>query len=130
MEMSELQMYDLTPQDLTKSILYVTPDLLNSPVLPYKTSEFDLALCSDTIFQHGLSVSAMYTAIKELCRIATEIRIFPLLDSVGKISDELGPLMLYLQKNNFGVEVRAVSCKAEHGDNALLRIWSQTCEVS
>lgn len=100
------------------------------PVLSYKSHQFDLALCTDYIFYHSFSTHEIAAGVKELCRIAAEVRIFPLLDSAGKTSDELGPLMLFLQQNHFGVEVREVPYKTLRGSNAMLRIWSLACEVS
>lgn len=99
------------------------------PRLSYQTHQFDLALCADFIFYHSSSTQEIAASVKELCRIAAEVRIFPLLDEQGKTSDELGPLMLFLQQNNFGVEVREVPYKTLRGSNAMLRIWSQACEV-
>ena len=57
------------------------------------------------------------------------MRIFPLLDNQGKMSDELGPLMLSFQKKNYGVEVREVAYQTLKGGNAMLRIWEQECHI-
>lgn len=142
------QMYDLNSQDLSKTILdfhgdticlntmatqpdvHVTcADVAALPALPYKTHQFDLALCPDVIFDQSNEAAAMTTRIRELCRVAQEVRIFPLMDRCGKMRDEFGLLMLFLQKNHFGVEVREVPYKTSQGSSAMLRIWSQTCTV-
>jgi Methyltransferase domain len=99
------------------------------PKMPYKTHQFDLVLCTDFIFHHLLSSEDIAFIVKELCRVATEVRIFPLLDNQGKTSEELGPLMLMLQQKNYGVEVREVPYKTLKGGNAMLRIWEQECHL-
>lgn len=102
---------------------------LQLPRLPYATNQFDLTLCTDFIFHHSLSSDEIGIIVKELCRVSEEVRIFPLLDNQGKMSDELGPLMLMLQKKNYGVEVREVPYQTLKGGNAMLRIWEQECHI-
>lgn len=98
------------------------------PHMPYKTNQFDLVLCDDCIFHCSLSADNIAIIIKELCRIATEVHIFPLLNDQRKMSETLGPLMLILQKNNYGVEMREMSMSPKN-NNALLRIWEQECKL-
>lgn len=116
-------------QDYDKGLSEKRYQAATVPALPYKTHQFDLALCTDFIFYQPAEMQTVTARVKELTRVAFEVRIFPLMDECGKISDELGPLMLYLQRNHFGVEVREVPYKTLHGNNAMLRIWSQTCDV-
>lgn len=124
------QMYDLNNQDAGKSIFNFTEkDIAQLPNLPYGNNAFDLALCTDLIFYHHMSSQKMMSIIQELARIAAEVRIFPLLDAQGKTSEELGPLLLLLQKNNYGVEVRQVPFHTEKGANAMLRVWEHECKV-
>ena len=141
-------MYDLTTQDLSKNIVDLHGDriCLNTlstqpgvritcadvtalPTLPYQAHQFDLALCPDVIFDQAHETAAMTASIRELCRVAFEVRIFPLSNNSGKMPDELGWLMLFLQQNHFGIEVREVSYKALQGSSAMLRVWNQTCAV-
>ena len=68
------------------------------PRLPFATQEFQLALCTDFIFHHALSQNKIQTVLHELARVAEEVRIFPLLNSAGKMPESLGPLMLYFQQ--------------------------------
>lgn len=102
---------------------------LQLPQLPYATHQFGLTLCTDFIFHHLLSTDEIAIIVKELCRVSEEVRIFPLLDNYGKMSEELGPLMLMLQKKNYGVEVREVPYQTLKGGNAMLRIWQQECHI-
>jgi hypothetical protein len=124
------QMYDLNNQDAGKSIFNFTEkNIAELPKLPYGNNAFDLALCTDLIFYHHMSNEEMLSIIRELARVAAEVRIFPLLDTHGKVSDELGPLLLQLQKNNYGVEVRQVPYHTSSGANAMLRVWEHECKV-
>lgn len=97
--------------------------------LPFATHEFQLALCTDFIFYHALPTETMRLVLQELTRVAAEVRIFPLLNANGQMPEELGPLMLYCQQKNYGIEVREVSYHTLKGGNAMLRIWEQECKV-
>ncbi len=67
--------------------------------------------------------------INVLCRVATELRIFPLLAESGKAPEQLGPLMLALQQQNLALEVVTVDGEMPYGSGAMLRVTSQLCEV-
>ncbi len=104
--------------------------LMTLPTLPFEFHEFQLALCSDLLFH--TQAREGYTPqhlIAELCRVAEEVRVFPLLDEAGQTSDALGPVMLNLQQQNFGVEVREVAYEQHAGGNAMLRVWAKECVV-
>jgi hypothetical protein len=57
---------------------YVDAEL---PVLPFPDKSFDLALCSHFLFLYTAQLSEDFhrQAILELCRVAKEVRIFPLI---------------------------------------------------
>ncbi|PHQ79629.1 MAG: hypothetical protein COB66_06480 [Coxiella sp. (in: Bacteria)] len=100
------------------------------PNLPYETHQFQLALCSDYVFNgHAHNDCRPEQVVLELCRVAEEVRIFPLLTETGDISEWLGPIMLELQNNNYGVEVRQVSFENLKGGNAMMRAWAVECTV-
>lgn len=127
---AQQQMYDLSERDLEKSIFnFSEKNRAQLPHLPYATNAFDLALCTDFIFYHQLSMKDIMSIISELCRIASEARIFPLLDHQGKNSEDLGPLLLMLQQKNYGVEVRQVPYQTGISANAMLRVWEHECKV-
>jgi hypothetical protein len=50
------------------------------PALPFKDKEFDIALCGNLFFIYGhvLSEEFHIQSIKELCRVSSEVRIYPL----------------------------------------------------
>jgi hypothetical protein len=100
------------------------------PNLHFPNGSFDFALCSHYLFaQHDLSEDQHLSFIKEMCRVAKETRIFPLSDAYGQISPLLGPVMLRLQTEHYGVEVKQVAFEFQRGSNAMLRIWPTTCHV-
>ncbi len=100
------------------------------PHLPYKNHEFQLALCCDYVFNHHKQNDCTpQEVVFELCRIAEEVRIFPVLTERGEPSTWLGPLMLELQQRHYGIEVRHVAFKNVKGNNAMLRIWALECVV-
>lgn len=98
--------------------------------LDFEDHEFELALCSDFMF-HSESVhtASPEQHLQELCRVAEEVRIFPLLDEHGNISENLGPVMLKMQADNYGIEIREVPYTKIKGGNAMLRVWATECVV-
>lgn len=102
---------------------------ISSLKLPYQTHQFQLALCTNFLFHQPISREQASLILKELCRVAEEVRIFPLLDNHGKMTDELGPLMLSFHQKNYGVEVRQVDYHTLKGGNAMLRVWEQECQI-
>lgn len=100
------------------------------PKLPFKDNQFNLALCAHLLFMTPeLDLQFHLKSILEMCRVAGEARIFPLIDEAGEPSPLLPPVMLSLQQQNYGVEVKHVSYEFQKGANAMLRVWSQECEV-
>lgn len=100
------------------------------PDLPVETHRFELALCSDALFHTETTKGySAQTLIDALLRVAHEVRVFPLLTESGQMSEEIGPVMLQCQQNNFGIEVREVTYQQRKGGNAMLRIWAKECAV-
>ena len=96
--------------------------------LPFEDCHFDLALCADSM--SGASKHSMLERITELCRVAQEVRLFPLLDRSGEIAEVFGPVMLAMQQANYGIEVKQVpDKKGQLETNAMLRIWAKACLV-
>ncbi|MDF1757737.1 MAG: hypothetical protein P1U74_05525 [Legionellaceae bacterium] len=99
--------------------------------LPFSDFSFDFALVANNFFADldFHTVDHHLGLIKELAKVAKEVRIFPLVDSKGEPSPLLGPILLGLNQDNYGVEVRDVSYHLQPRGNAMLRIWAQQCEV-
>ncbi|ARM35111.1 hypothetical protein [Legionella longbeachae] len=99
--------------------------------LPYSDFSFDFALSAHYLFAdlEDQTVDFHLNVIRELARVAKEVRIFPLNDMEGKSSELLGPVLLQLQKNGYGVEIREVNYHLHQSENAMLRVWAQKCDI-
>ncbi len=102
---------------------YLTAEL---PKLPFNVQQFDLALCSHLLFSYSQHLSSEFhlDSILELCRVATEVRIFPLLDISGHISPHLTPVISSLQQQGLKVEIEPVAYEFQKGGNQMLRVFS------
>lgn len=100
---------------------YVVAEL---PALPFGDHQFDLALCSHFLFTYSDHFSETFhlESILELCRVAREVRIFPLL----KISGELSPYVDFVKKElkakKYSVEIQPVPYEFQKDGNQMLRI--------
>ena len=94
------------------------------PVLPFKQAEFDLALCSHYLFLYSeqLDQSQHILSIKELCRVAKEVRVYPLLGLDGIKSKHLEPVINSLKTSEFKVSFQAVNYQFQKGATEMLVI--------
>lgn len=94
------------------------------PRLPFKDNSFDLALCSHLLFTYSgkLSLEFHYESIRELCRVARQARVFPLLDLGGEPSGHLSPLKAMLAEDGYEVHEQQVDYEFQRGGNVMLRI--------
>lgn len=92
---------------------------------------FDLALITHHLFVNFAELGAAehLNLIKEMVRVAGEVRIFPLLNKYGETSQLLGPVMLDLQQSDFALEICQVVSQLQKGGNAMLRAWAVKCDV-
>jgi SAM-dependent methyltransferase len=102
---------------------------VNQYSLDFTDFSFDLALSSHYLFADldDQDVDFHIKVIKELARVAKEVRIFPLVDRFHQPSPFLGPVLLGLQQENFGIEVKEVKYHLQPSGNAMLRVWAQEC---
>lgn len=100
--------------------------------LPFADFTFDFALSSHYLFADldDQDIQFHVQAIKELARVAKEVRIFPLIDRNGKPSPLLNHVLLYLQQHKYGTEVRSVAYHLQPNGNAMLRVWAQECQLA
>ena len=98
------------------------------PRLPLETGEFDLALCSHFLFLYSelLSLEFHVESIKELCRVAPEARIFPLLELGARPSRHLDPVRRQLGKEGFKVTLESVPYEFQKGGNRMLRVMASS----
>lgn len=106
---------------------YVIDEL---PHLPFSTSQFGLALCSHFLFTYSDHLSAAFhvESIAEMCRVAKEVRIFPILTLSGERSPLLQPVTKELAERGYGVQIRQVPYEFQQGGNQLLRVCIENQE--
>lgn len=103
---------------------------LESHDLPCHDFEFEFALSSHYFFLDNDDLPFHIDVIRELARVAKEVRIFPLSDCDGQPSPLLGPVLLGLQQAGYGAEVRKVDYHLYPKSHAMLRVWAQQCLIS
>jgi hypothetical protein len=94
------------------------------PQLSFADDKFDLALCSHFLFLYSDEVSGEehVRAVQELCRVASEVRIFPLLDMTGNRSPHVQRVFEELEKHGLQVRVEQVAYEFQGGGNEMMRI--------
>ena len=94
------------------------------PNLDFADDQFDLCLCSHLLFLYSeqLSLEFHLASIHELLRVASEVRIFPLLALNCEPSPYLELVLEDLSSQGYDVQVRSVDYEFQKGANQLLRI--------
>ncbi|MBU0485353.1 MAG: SAM-dependent methyltransferase [Proteobacteria bacterium] len=98
------------------------------PHLSFNDQEFGLALCSHFLLLYSAQLSLEFhlASIRELCRVAPEVRIFPLLELGAKKSRHLKSLVTKLEKEDYHIEIRKVAYQFQKGGNEMMIIKSAT----
>jgi hypothetical protein len=111
---------------------YIAEEL---PVLPFGTDRFDLALCSHFLFTYSEQLSEEFhlASVLEMCRVAKEARIFPLLTSsvhrggsAGELSPHLGLLLKELEERGYEAQVKRVPYEFQKGGDKMLSVRRRT----
>lgn len=94
------------------------------PSLPFADASFDLALSSHFLFLYSTQLGAEFHAagIRELCRVASEVRVFPLLALGGQRSPFVEPAVEDLRARGYLVTINTVPYEFQRGANQMLRI--------
>ncbi|WP_159783325.1 SAM-dependent methyltransferase [Sodalinema gerasimenkoae] len=96
------------------------------PELPFETSQFNLALCGHLLFSYSqpLDLEFHLNAIRELARVAQEVRIFPIVTNfAGDISPHLSPILEQLPQAGYHLTVETVPYEFQRGGNEMLRVF-------
>jgi hypothetical protein len=93
------------------------------PMLEFPDKSFDLALCSHFLFLYTEQLSEDFhrEAILQLCRVATEVRIFPLLALDGSSSRHVSHIMETLEPV-CEVRLETVPYEFQRGGNQMMRL--------
>jgi hypothetical protein len=96
------------------------------PDLPFRAGSFDIALCSHFLlfYSDHLSLAFHQQAVGELCRVAHEVRIFPVLTYNAEPCPLISPLVEYLQDARRTVSIERVPYQFQRGGNMMMKISS------
>jgi hypothetical protein len=100
------------------------------PSLPFPDAAFDLALCSHFLFlyESGLDRAFHHAAIHEMCRVAKEVRVFPLLTLGGRRSSHVASSIHDLEGAGFDASIEPVPYEFQRGGHEMLRVRRRACE--
>ncbi len=96
------------------------------PQLDWGDRSFDLALVSHLLFLYAdhRSLEFHLASVRELLRVAAEVRIFPLLKLDGTPSSYVEPVIQDLLSRGATVQVEPVPYEFQRGGNQMLRVYS------
>jgi SAM-dependent methyltransferase len=94
------------------------------PCLPFNDASFDLALCSHLLFLYTTQLGEAFheAAIREMCRVAMEVRIFPLLTLAATRSPLVELTAKRFGAQGFNVSLEDVPYEFQRGGNQMMRI--------
>jgi hypothetical protein len=94
------------------------------PTLRFGDMSFDLALCSHFLFLYSMQLDEAFHhgALRELCRVAREVRVFPLLALGGHRSPYLESSVAALRVEGHEVSIEKVPYEFQRGGNQMMRI--------
>lgn len=94
------------------------------PALPFSDGEFDLALCSHLLFSYADRLDRTFhlTSVLELARVATEVRVFPLVPMGMTTNPDLGRVRAELAEAGLDTTVTRVGYEFQRGGNEMMRI--------
>jgi hypothetical protein len=100
---------------------YVDAEL---PQLPFTEGSFDLALCSHFLFLYSEQFDKEFhlASLRELCRVAREVRVFPLLELGSVRSRHLDEVVTVLSTEGYQLLIERVPYEFQKGGNEMLRL--------
>lgn len=92
------------------------------PQLPFPDAAFDLALCSHFLFLYAEQLTTQFhvDSLVELCRVAREVRVFPLQELGSLPCRHLGPVRHQLDSLGITTRIDTVGYEFQRGGNHLL----------
>ncbi len=95
------------------------------PDLPFDDNAFELALCSHYLFTYSdlIDEDQHVVAIVEMCRVATDVRVFPIVDMFdGGRSLHVDGVIDRLNASGYRVIIRQVPYEFQRGGNQMLQV--------
>ena len=120
--MSAMEQFIIDFSEGVKQGRYINESL---PTLSFNNQQFDLALCSHFLFTYSqeLSLEFHQQSVLEMCRVAKEVRIFPVLESfTGKPSLYLDPIIETLSAEGYQVMIEQTPYEFQINGNQMLKI--------
>ncbi len=95
------------------------------PDLPFPDRHFDLVLSAHLLFFYSANLDLAFhlDAIRELLRIGTEVRIFPIVDVNNSFSPFVLPVIRELKKEGIDSTFETVPYHLQKTGNQMLRLW-------
>lgn len=96
------------------------------PTLPFEDGAFDLALCSHFLFLYSIQLGEAFhrAALRELCRVAPDVRVFPLLAMGAERSPFVDRCVDDLREAGHLVTIERVPYEFQRGGNEMMRVRS------
>ncbi len=94
------------------------------PTLPFADASFDLALSSHFLFLYTVQLGLDFhrAAVREMCRLANEVRIFPLLALGGQRSALVDTIVSEFVESGCEVSIDNVPYQFQRGGNQMMRV--------
>ncbi|HAM52106.1 MAG TPA: SAM-dependent methyltransferase [Nitrospiraceae bacterium] len=94
------------------------------PFLPFRDGQFGLALCSHFLFLYSdqLGLEFHLEAVREMCRVAREVRIFPLLKLGAEPSGLVDSVRKDIEAEGYRVWITRVGYEFQRGGNTMMKI--------
>jgi hypothetical protein len=94
------------------------------PILPFADQAFDLALSSHFLFLYTEQFDQSFhtASIVEMCRVANEVRVFPLLALGAVQSRHVAPVVGALEHRGLDVSIENVPYEFQKGGHQMMRI--------
>jgi hypothetical protein len=97
------------------------------PHLPFADGAVDLVLSSHLLFTYADRLDAAFhvAALREMARVGTEVRVYPLVDQAGRaLPDLLAAVVAELDETGVQAEVQGVPYEFQRGARSMLRLRS------
>ncbi len=97
---------------------------ISLPELPFPDQSFRTAICSHFLFLYSahLSLEFHLQSIRELARVAREVRLFPLLELGAVASRHLNAVRATLSHEGYRVSIEPVPYEFQRGGNCMMRV--------
>jgi hypothetical protein len=94
------------------------------PTLPFRGAAFRLAVCSHLLFLYSEQLSEDFhvSAALEMCRVADEVRIFPLVALGAVRSGHVAAVTERLRQAGHAVRIEKVDYEFQRGGNEMMRV--------